>query len=121
MAVRNEEELAGAIQKKQSVIEVEGDIGRRIIRIKAVGAIAWALLLGALLVILASMVSTGGTVGGLVAAPLAVPIVTIVGPSAAATIIALAMAAGGIGILSSLRSDYRVVSDDGRKVTLKRK
>lgn len=66
-----EKELAEALKKNPDTIEIEGDLARKVIKIKATGAVAW----GACLVMIsfcalsaAATVATAGT-----AAPATLP------------------------------------------------
>ena len=99
-------ELGKALKEDRDVIEIEGDLAKRTIRIKATGKIAWALAIAAIGIAVASFLATPATGGasapaGVVAASAAAG---TLGGSAATTAIAIAVAAGGVGALNKLRS-----------------
>ena len=122
MAVTTEKELAQKLNSNADIIEIEGALGGKIIRIKAVGAVAWAVSLGAIAVAVIGALAapaSGGASGAaaLVAAPAAVG---ILGGSATMAAIAIAIAAGGVGALKRLRK-YRIVEKAPGRVVLSRK
>ncbi|MCG4253707.1 hypothetical protein K6W37_07315 [Acetobacter senegalensis] len=111
-----------------STIEIEGDFAKKIIRLKATGNVAWPIAFGAIgLAVAALIVATPATVatGGLAApvegvsvAMLAAPAVAIIGLDVVVMSVGLAITAGGVGILSRLRSDYKVVEQTPTHVML---
>lgn len=110
MAVTTEKELAKQLEANAERIEIEGNLGNKIIRIKATGKVAWAIAFGAIAVAVAGVIAapaTGGASGtaSLFAAPAAIG---ILGSSATLAAISIAVAAGGIGALKKLRK-YRIV------------
>lgn len=114
VTVDNEQKLADAIKNGEDTIEIEGDLKEKVVRIKATGKVAWAVAIGAIgiavcLILLAP--PTGGTTAGFVgiAAPAAV---AILGGPATLSCIAIAIAAGGVGVLNKLRS-YKLVEENG--------
>ena len=123
MAIRTEKELAEALNRSDDVIEIEGDLANKIIRIKATGRIAWAIALGAIAMALvcgvaavisgpaAPLSATGVAVGGTVA-------VGGLG-SATWTAVAIAAAAGGVGALKRLRK-YRITKQDQNGIVLEK-
>ena len=67
MSVKNEKELAQAIKNGDDYIEVEGDLAKKTLKIKATGKVAWAIAIGgigvatvAILTLPATTVATGG-------------------------------------------------------------
>lgn len=123
--VRTEKELADAIEREEDTIEIEGDLSNKTVKIRATGNVAWAIAIGAIgLAVYAaiSMAATGGT-----DAPLAAPAVAagaaasvgVMGTAATYSAIAIAVSAGGIGVLSKLRK-YREISRTGDTLVLKR-
>lgn len=120
MSVRTANELAGAMQRRESEIVVVGDLKNQVVTIRAIGTIAWAALgvivAGAILLI----VSTGG-VGAAFTAPAFAPVVAIAGISATKVILILAAAGGGMGLLNVLRQDYYVAQRDPDKLVLRRR
>lgn len=119
MAITTEKELGDALKNNQDTIEIEGDLTTKVIRIKATGTVAWAVAIGAIGIAVAIALGTGGA-----AAPVSgfvgIGAVSILGVSAATSAVAIAIAAGGIGALNSLRK-YKVVSSQGNKLKLSRK
>jgi hypothetical protein len=119
MAITTEQELGNALNNNQDTIEIEGDLTSKVIKIKATGKVAWAVAIGAIGIAVAITLGTGGT-----AAPAAgvvgIGAVSILGLSAATSAVAIAIAAGRVGALNSLRK-YKVVSTQGNKLKLSRK
>lgn len=63
MPISNENELAKAIENKVNFIEIEGNLAQKTIKIKASGAVAWAVAVGALMVAFAVLlisINSGG-------------------------------------------------------------
>ena len=46
--VRNAKELGAEIERGADMIEIEGDLARRVIRIRATGRVAWLVAFGAI-------------------------------------------------------------------------
>ncbi len=118
LAIRDEKELGEALKKKQDTIEIEGDLARKVIRIKATGKVAWVIALGGIGLALAVFMSTGGT-GAPVSAAMGLTAVSTLGIGAATSAVAIAAAAGGVAALNTLRS-YRIVEHKGDKLVLSR-
>ncbi|MEW6729505.1 MAG: hypothetical protein AB1332_09210 [Pseudomonadota bacterium] len=118
MAISTEEELGEALKNNQGTIEIEGDLSKKVIRIKATGTVAWAIAIGAIGIAVVLTVGSGGT-----AAPAAGFVgfgaVSVLGVSAATSAVAIAVAAGGVGALNSLRK-YKIVNQSNNKVVLSR-
>ena len=135
--VTTEKELAKAVQDDLDTIVIEGDLASKTIKIKATGKAAWAIAFGAIslaaysiafgAISLAaySLIATLGTGGatapatatsGLIAGGAAV---TVLGSATTASAIAVAVAAGGVGVLSKLRS-YKIVEKSQDRVVLAR-
>lgn len=126
--VRNAKELAKAIKENIDYIEVEGDFGKKVIRIKVTGKIAWAVAIAAIGVAVSAIIitiPTGGTsapvtVAGLMPAAAVLGGGGISGMSVATTAVGIAVAGGGVGILNKLRCyQHKKISDN--KVILIRK
>ncbi|MCP1213955.1 hypothetical protein [Acetobacter okinawensis] len=126
--VTNNDELNSAMNSDASTIEIEGNLAKKIIRLKATGTVAWAIAFGAIgLAVAALIVATPATVAtGGIAAPVegatvamfAAPAVAIVGLDAVLMSVGLAITAGGVGILTRLRSDYKIVEQTSNHVVL---
>ena len=105
--VTNEKELGKALKEKQDTIEIEGDLAKKVVRIKATGKIAWAVAIGAIAVavIAALTAPASGGAHGFIGIGVTAPVAAgILGVSATTAAISIAVAAGGIGALKALRS-----------------
>ena len=118
VTVTTENELAKAKQDKEDMIEIVGKLGDTVVKIKATGSIAWKIALTALGAAVA-LAMTG--VGAPAAAVTALAAVGTIGTGATTGAIALAVAAGGTAILTSLRDDYEIVEQNSNRVVLKRR
>lgn len=116
--VRTEEELATAMKNEEPMIEIVGDLANKTIKIKATGSFAWGIAFAAIGVAV-GMAMTGV---GLPAAVASAGVATaFLGTGAVSTAIVLGVAAGGAGILSSLRDDYKILEKGSGRVILKRR
>lgn len=117
----SEKELGEALKSGQDYIEIEGDLAKKTIRIKATGKVAWGACFAFISIAVGMSVVTiasGGTAtpvsGSTAAASLGLAATTLGLPTAvSATGIAIA---GGVGALNKLRkykleklSDTRIV------------
>ncbi len=118
--VSTEEELGEALRNGESSIIIEGDLANKVIRIRAAGEVAWLVAIGAIGIVVMSILlaaPTGGAAGaGLVAAPAAIG---ILGTAATTTAVGIAVAAGGVAALNKLRG-YKEVARDGASLHLER-
>lgn len=119
MAISSEEDLGEALKNERDTIEIEGDLKRKVLKIKATGKIAWAIAFAAIGIAVTILIASGGTgapasglIGGGAAAILGLP--------TAISAVSIAVAAGGVGALNSLRS-YEIVEKSAGKVVLRRK
>lgn len=121
-----EKELAEALKKEQDEIVVEYDLAKKVVRIKAMGKVAWGACIVALGIAVASVITTLGTAG--TSGPITVPSTVVsygiagatMGTSTATTAVAIAVAGGGIGVLNKLRK-YRMEKVSEDKIILHRK
>lgn len=124
--VKTEKELGDAIKNEEDEIEIEGDLVSKTIRIRATGKVAWAIAVGAIGIAAFSAYATVGTGGSSAPATLtsgltaSVAASSILGVSTTSTAVYIAMAAGGIGALTSLRK-YKEVYRSESKLILRRK
>ena len=134
MYATNEKELAHAIKNGASEIVVEFDFKRKIVKIKGTEHAVWAVCVIAIGVAVVSIMAggtlTAGTAG--TAAPLAggvqafctVPAASVavsaLGLPTTITAVGIALAGGGVGVLSQLR-DYRLVEVSDEKAILYKK
>jgi len=119
MKIKTEKELGEALKNDQDRIEIEGDLSRKVIKIKATGKVAWAIAAGAIAVAVIAVLATPATGGASNAAHLiAVPAAAAtLGTSVASSAVVIAVAAGGIGGLNKLRR-YSVKKNADGSITL---
>lgn len=132
--VQTSSELGKAIKRKESKIVVEGDIVKKVIRIKITGPIAWGVAFAAIGSAVYLYLSTpatsaastpiGGT-GGVIsfgaASGAAGAATTILGIRATTVAVGIGLAAGGVGAVTALRDKYTIVEKSKRRIVLKRK
>jgi hypothetical protein len=119
MAIHTEKDLGEALKIEQDTIEIEGDLKKKVLRIKATGKVAWVVAIGAIGVAVVIAVGSGGA-GTPASAVIGIGAVSVLGLSAATSAVAIALAAGGVGALNTLRK-YKIVSDTGDRLVLSRK
>lgn len=125
MAISNEKDLGDAIKNEQDTIEIEGDLGKKVLKIKATGKVAWMVAAGAIgVAVLAIMYPIPEPTTQVASKAFAITAggsaVAILGAGTATTAISIAIVAGGVGALNKLRA-YKVVSStDNNRVVLKR-
>lgn len=123
--VKTSAELGAALAKGESTIEIEGDLARKVIRIKATGKVAWLIAFAAIglayIAIRLRFPAVAATAPAAASAALVSgsSAVAILGPGAVIAAVQLALTAGGMGVLARLRSDYEVSekNDDGVVLT----
>lgn len=126
MKVRNEEELGKALKNNVDLIEVEYDLKRKVVRIRAINDVAWMVCIAAMTVGVASIIATAATAGttapvnALVATPALAGAVTVMGVPTTISAVSIAVAGGGVASLNKLRN-YKVKSISGEKIQLIRK
>lgn len=122
MAIFTEADLGKALKGEQNTIEIEGDLKNKVLRIKATGAVAWGIAIGAIGIVVYGVMATPATGGGsaVFAGFTATGAVSILGASATYSAIAIAVAAGGVGSLNKLRK-YKIVEKTANKLVLKRR
>ncbi len=121
-----EKELGEALKNNQDTIEVEGDLAKKTIKIKATGKVAWAVCIGCVAVAVTLIVVTIGSGG--TATPVTGPTAAITLSAAAATwglptaitATGIAVAGGGVGVLKKLRK-YQMEKISDEKIILHRK
>ena len=124
--VKTEKELADAINRGEDTIEIEGDLAKKTVKIRATGKVAWAIAFAAIGIAACAAVTTavtGGTsapVTGTVVGLTGGAAVGILGGAATYSAIAIAIAAGGVGVLTKLRG-YKEISRTESKLVIKRK
>lgn len=126
MKARNEEELGKALKNNVDLIEVEYDLKRKVVRIRAINDVAWMVCIAAMAVGVASIIVTAATAGttapvnALVATPALAGAVTVMGVPTTISAVGIAVAGGGVASLNKLRN-YKVKSISGEKIQLIRK
>ena len=126
MKVRNEEELGKALKNNVDLIEVEYELKRKVVRIRAIGDVAWMVCIAAMTVGVASVIATAATAGttapvnALVATPALAGAVTVMGVPTTISAVGIAVAGGGVASLNKLRN-YKVKSISDEKIQLIRK
>jgi hypothetical protein len=121
LIITDAKSLGKALKTNEDTITIEGDLRKKVIRIKATGKIAWAIALGAIgaaVYLVLSAPATGGVSGAVGLTALA-PAVTIMGGGAASAAVMIAVGAGGVGALNSLRK-YKIIKNSDTQITLKR-
>lgn len=119
MAIRTEKELGAALKANQDTLEIEGDLKNKVVKIKATGKVAWAIAIGAIGVAVLVTAATGGA-GAPASGLIGIGAISVLGLPAATSAVAIALAAGGVGALNSLRH-YNIVSNSGDKLILSRR
>jgi hypothetical protein len=118
-----EKELADAVKSGASTIEIEGDLAKKVVKIRATGPVAWGLVAASLAggymflkltatvpVPQAKMAFAAASAGSGAAA------LTILGVSASATAFALTRAYGGAEGLKKIRAYKQLSYIDGKLV-----
>lgn len=119
MAITSENALGEALSSNQDTIEIEGNLKNKVLRIKATGRVAWVIAVGAIGIAVTILLTTGGT-GAPVSGIVGIGAVSVLGLPAAISAVSIAVAAGGVGALNSLRA-YDIIDKNGGKLVLKKK
>ncbi|RVU85996.1 hypothetical protein EOL70_00660 [Leucothrix sargassi] len=119
MAISNEADLGEALKSSQDIIEIEGDLKNKVLKIKATGKVAWTIVIAAIGVAVTILITTGGT-GAPASGIVGGGAVAVLGMPTAISAVSIAVAAGGVGVLNSLRS-YKIADQSNGKLVLKRK
>ncbi|KAB7661283.1 hypothetical protein [Plesiomonas shigelloides] len=120
--ITTEKELGEALKNEENTIEITGDLAKKTIKLRATGNVAWAIAIGAIgfavygIIVAVPSGGSGAVLSG-IAAPAAVG---ILGGAATYSAIAIAVAAGGVGALTTLRG-YSEVSRTENSIILKRR
>lgn len=117
-----EKELAEALKKNPDTIEIEGDLARKVIKIKATGAVAWGaclVMISFCAISVAATVATAGTAAPATTIPTTFSLgvaATTWGVPTATTAVSIAIA-GGIRSLDKLRK-YKLTKISDEKIRL---
>lgn len=106
--------------KRRKRIEIEGDLKKKVVRIKATGKVAWVVAFGAITVAVISAL-TVNPAGKAIAITTGGAAVTVLGGVTATAAIVIAVSADSAKVLTSLRDNYTIVSKTSNSITLKRK
>lgn len=119
--VTSAKELGEALKAGADTIEIEGDLSKRVLRIKATGKVAWGIAIGAIVVAVVAILAApaGGGVPALASAFTAPAAAAVLGVPTTVAAISIAVAAGGVAALNSLRK-YKIVSKNGDKLVIKK-
>ena len=128
IVVRTIKELVELILKGAVIIEIEGDLVNKVVRIKATGSAAWIVAIGAVgVAVLAVTAAPAAAVvppaeAGVAAfaAAGAAPAAAILGMPAAIVAVSMAVAGGGVGVLNKLRK-YEIVEKSDSRLVLRKK
>lgn len=124
--MNTEKELGEALKNNQDTIEVEGDLARRVITIKATGKVAWVACIACITIAVAVVVvtiSSGGTATPITGPAAGITLgaaASIWGLPTAITATGIAVAGGGVVALKKLRK-YRIEKIIDTKIILYKK
>lgn len=130
MNVRTEKELASAVKSNQNEITIRGDLAKKTIKIKATGNVAWIIAFGAvgvavIIALKTPVVATGGPSAlaslGAIATTSAGAAVAVWGLSTTVAAISICVAGGSVAILKKIYEDYNIVSKGDGFVKLRKK
>ncbi len=124
--VNSAQELAKRVNEGDSEITIEGDLGKKIIRIKATGKTAWIIAFGAIGVAVTLVIvglGTGPAAPAVesIAITSAAGAVAIIGLPATVAAIGMAIAVKDKKVLNTLRDCYDIVSKSNDIVVLRKK
>lgn len=123
ITARTTEELGKALKTQPDEIIIEGDAKTKTIRIRAIGKVAWVVAFGAIAVAVTGIIVTAGSGGAAAPATISIggPAFIVAGGAAGGisvvtSAISIAVAAGGVGALTTLRKKYKIIERE--KVTM---
>lgn len=121
ITVDNEKDLGHALKNGEDTIEIEGDLIRKVFRIKATNKVAWAVAIGAIAVSVVAILAAPATFGisnsvHVLTAPI---VITSLGVPATAAAISIAVA-GGVAVLNKLRK-YKVIEKTDKRLLISKK
>jgi len=119
--VRTIKELVEQLLKGAGVIEIQGDLIKKVIIIKATGIAAWIVACGAVgVAVLAVTAAPAAPPAAALAVAGAAPAAAILGVPTAIAAVSMAVSAGGVGILNKLR-EYEIVEKSDSRLVLRKK
>ncbi len=127
--VYDQKGFADAVSNGDDTIEIEGSFAEEVFRIRATGKVSWAIAIAAITIAVAVLVATipskekGDAIGTTEVAKFVVDpaAFSILGTNATITAISIAVAAGGVGVLSRIRNDYKIQEHRKGYLLLKKK
>lgn len=125
--VTSAKELGEALKRGDDSIEIEDDLQKPVVRIKATGKGVWAVCVVGISVTIAGVavaVGSGGTgsaPAALISTPAMASAVAILGAPTAIVALSIALAGGGVGVLNHLMKDYDIKRISDEKIILRRK
>ncbi len=60
VTAENEQELGEALKNDTDTIVIEGDLAKKVVRIRATGKVAWAIAIGAIAIAVGIAIASGG-------------------------------------------------------------
>lgn len=122
----DEKELGIALKNKKECIEIEGDLAKKVIKIKATGKVAWGVCIGAIALIVANTITTLASGGA--STPITAPLIMAAAPAAVSiwgvsvtvSAVLIAIAGGSINVLKDLR-EYYMEKISENKIVLRKK
>ena len=118
MRVKTEEELAKAIKNGEDTIEIEGNLRKTVLKIKATGKVAWLIAISAIGITVGILIATGGT-GAPASSIIGVGAISVLGLPVAISAVSIAIAAGSVDVLNKLR-DYKIIENNDDVLILKK-
>lgn len=119
--IRDEKELAEKLKHNESTLDIEGDLANKVIKIHSTGSVAWGLALGLITATVLTILATPTTFGtsAIVSMVSGTASAGILGAGAATSAVMIAVSAGGVDSLKSLRS-YKIIKQSKNRVILKK-
>lgn len=126
MTVDNTKDLGSAIERGEEEIIIEGDLGKKIIRIKATGKVAFIIAIGAVacaLVVAVSAPATGpgAPAMGVIATTSASAAVGVWGLATTVAAISLCIGTGSTIVLKKLYKEYKITKKTSKSIMLVKK
>ncbi len=122
MPITTAKELGNALKNRQKTLVIEGkDLVKKVLRIKNTGTIAWGIAIGGLMASVAAAIAAPAAGGPpILIHVITVPTTATVLGGATGAALAIAVAAGGVASLNSLRK-YKIVEQQTDRLVLERR
>ena len=124
--VKSEDELAEAMEQLENEevdeVEIRGDLKDKVIEIKAVGTIAWGVVIACFTVALVALLAAPSTGGAstIISGSAMAPAVAAVGVGGCTVLAKLVIGTGGLDILDCLYSNAYIAEETKKRIVLKR-